>query len=152
MASSLRPGEAQLFLSMSRYDLAHAMAVARRLCDDSLLYRAGLLHDSGKLRSDLGLFTRWLYTAMEVLMPARLERMAERVEGMAVGDRPLERARSLQGGWKRGLYTQTHHGQIAAELLSGLGSEKELIELVAGHQGEPASERSQRLAKVDDRF
>ncbi len=137
---------------MKRYDLAHAMTVAGRLRDDLLLEKAALLHDAGKLSSDLGLFVRWLYTVLEILMPHKLQAMAKEVDKMAVGQRPIERARSISGARNRGLYTQTHHGEIAAELLSGLGSEEELIELVAWHQEEPSSARSRRLREVDDRF
>ncbi len=151
-AAILPAGEAKLFLAMKRYDLAHAMTVAGRLRDDPLLEKAALLHDAGKLSSDLGLFVRWLYTMLEILMPQRLQAMAKEVNTMAVGQRPIERARSLSGAWKRGLYAQTHHGEIAAELLSGLGSEEELIKLVACHQEEPSSARSRRLREVDDRF
>jgi hypothetical protein len=151
-ASLLPDGESQLFLSMSRYDLAHAMTVAKRLRDDPLLVRAALLHDSGKLRSELGLFMRQVLTALEVLAPRELDRMTREVEAKARGERPVEKTQSLQGTWKKGLYTQAHHGEIAAELLRGLGSEDELVRLVAGHQKEPFDERSRRLREVDDRF
>jgi hypothetical protein len=151
-AANLPSGEDHLFLSMHRYDLAHAMTVAKRLRDDPMLYRAALLHDSGKLHSDLGLLARWLYTALEILTPGLLQRMADDVDAKAMGTRPIERAHSLHGAWRRGLYTQTHHAEIAAELLWGLGSEEELIRLVGGHQDEPASDRARRLREVDDRF
>ena len=141
-----------MFLSMKRYDLAHAMTVAGRLRDDPILQKAALLHDAGKLSSNLGLITRWLYTMLELLMPRRLLSMVEEVDAEAVGQRPLERARSLSGSWKRGLYAQSHHGEIAAELLSGLGSEEDLIQMVACHQEDPSSERARRLRAVDDRF
>lgn len=149
-ASCLAPGERELFLGMGRYDMAHSLAVAARLEDDPLLYRAALLHDAGKLRSDLGMLTRWLYTCMELLLPYRLKQVGGRVEAEAAGEGALERARSVPRGWRRGLYVQLHHGEIAAEILAGLGSDRELIELVEGHQAEQGDERARRFAEVDD--
>jgi hypothetical protein len=151
-AATLHPHEAELFLDMSRYDLAHSLAVAGKLKDDPFLYRAALLHDAGKLRSDLGLFTRWLYTAMEILVPSSLRWQRKRLERDAVGESALQKARSLPEGWKRGLYVQFHHGEIGAEILGGLESDNELVALIYGHQGEPVGEKARRLAKVDDTF
>ncbi len=149
-ARSLSAAERELFLGMARYDRAHCMAVAERLADDPLLYRAGLLHDAGKLRSELGLFTRWLYTAGELFAPERLAALAAGLEEQAVGEGALERARSLRGRWRRGFYVQLHHAEIAADILRGLGSGEDLVELVAGHQEEPRGGRSRRLKEADD--
>ena len=148
----LTPVERELYLDMTRYDLAHSLAVSLKLLDDPILYKAALLHDAGKLRSDLNLFTRWLHTGLEIFMPPVLERNRERLEEMAEGEDALERARSLPRGWRRGLYVQFHHGEIGAEILKKAGSEDAVIELVQGHQGEPRDQRSRRLAEVDDRF
>ncbi len=149
-AEGLSPGEADLFLSMARYDLAHAMAVAARLAGDPLLRKAGLLHDTGKLRSELGLFARWLYTALEIFYPSRLAELSRRVEEEATGSGVMERTRSLPRGWKRGLYVQLHHAEIAAELLAGKGSDEELVRLVGSHQGEPSGARQRLLREADD--
>lgn len=151
-ASCLAPGERELFLAMGRYDLAHALAVARRLADDPLLRRAALLHDAGKLRPELGVVTRWLYTCLELVTPSRLQRMGEGVDTGPGGGGVLERARVLPRGWRRGLFVQLHHGEIAAEMLRELGSEAELVRLVGEHQGEPGDERARRLREVDDSF
>ena len=149
-AERLSTREAELFLAMARYDLAHSLAVAARLEDDPLLYRAALLHDAGKLRSELGLLSRWLYTAMELFLPGRLQRIGAAVEEEAAGENVRERIQGLPRGWKRGLYVQLHHGEIAGELLSSLGSEEELVRLVGGHQDKPVDERSRRLREIDD--
>jgi len=143
-AVDLSPGEAELFAAMSRYDLAHSLAVASRLVDDPLL------HDAGKLRGELGLFTRWLYTALEIAAPALLRRIAAGIEGQAVGEGVMERMRMLTRGWRRGLYVQLHHGEIAALMLERMGSEEELVRLVGRHQQEPRDERERRLRDVDD--
>jgi hypothetical protein len=149
-ARMLSPHEGQLFLAMSRYDLAHSMAVAARLKDEPLLHRAGLLHDAGKLRSEASIFTRWLYTAMELLVPKRLQHACEKVEERARGEEIMERVRSLPRGWRRGIYVQLHHGEIAAQVLAGLGSDGELIRLVGSHQHEPCDELERRLREIDD--
>ena len=148
----LTPYERELFLNMTRYDLAHSLAVSSKLRDDPILYKAALLHDAGKLRSELNLFTRWLHTWLEIFMPSVLKRQEERLKELAEGGDALQRARSLPRGWKRGLYIQFHHGEIGAEILKEAGSEDEIIELVQGHQGEPRDQRSRRLAEVDDSF
>lgn len=149
-ALELSPGEAELFAAMSRYDLAHSLAVAAKLADDPLLQKAGLLHDAGKLRSELGLFARWLYTALEIVAPALLKRLAAGIEAQAAGDGVMERMRGLPRGWRRGLYVQLHHGEIAAEMLARMGSEEELLRLVGHHQREPRDERELRLRETDD--
>lgn len=146
----LTPAERELFLSMDRYDLAHSLAVADRLREDPLLYRAALLHDSGKLVTELSLRVRWAYTFLEIFRPLWLQRLAARVEGEARGEGVLERMRSLPPGWKRGLFVQLHHGEVAAELLRRAGSDEALVKLVEGHQKEPADDRSSRLRRIDD--
>ncbi|RJP31263.1 MAG: hypothetical protein C4536_08415 [Actinobacteria bacterium] len=149
-AACLSPGEHDLFLAMGRYDLAHSMAVAARLEDDPLLHRAGLLHDAGKLRSELGIFTRWLYTGLELIFPALLRRICAAVEDKAAGGGSMEGMQVLPRGWRRGLYVQLHHGEIAAEMLARMGSEEELVRLVGRHQMEPRDGLERRLAEVDD--
>jgi hypothetical protein len=152
VSECLNPAERELYLDMTRYDLAHSLAVSSKLRDDPILYKAALLHDAGKLRSDLNLFTRWLHTGLEIFMHPILRRQEERLKEMAEGEDVLERARSLPRGWRRGLYIQFHHGEIGAEILRKAGSEDAVIELVQGHQGEPRDQRSRRLAEVDDSF
>lgn len=149
-AQGLSPAEAELFLSMSRYDLAHSMAVASRLEDETLLREAALLHDTGKLRSELGLFTRWLYTALEIFYPSRLRLLAQRVESEACGGGVMESMHSLPRGWRRGLYVQLHHAEIASELLARADSGEELVRLVGSHQAEPRDARQSRLREADD--
>jgi hypothetical protein len=148
----LSPVEKEMYLDMTRYDLAHSLAVSDKLRDDPILYKTALLHDAGKLSSDLNLFTRWMYTWLEIFMPSLLQRQEKRLRELAEGEDALQRARSLPRGWKRGLYIQFHHGEIGAEILKKAGSEDEIIELVRDHQGEPRDQRSRRLAEVDDSF
>jgi hypothetical protein len=149
-AAGLSRGEAGLFLAMSRYDLAHSLAVAARLEDDPLLRRAGLLHDTGKLRAELGLIARWLYIALEILCPSRLRRLAQSIESEATGGSVMERTGSLRRRWKRGFYVQFHHAEIAAELLTASGCEEELVGLVASHQDDAHDGKQRRLREADD--
>jgi putative nucleotidyltransferase with HDIG domain len=150
MAEVLTGDEAGLFLSMSRYDLVHSMAVASRLTGDDLLREAALLHDTGKLRSELGLLSRWHYTVLEMFYPSRLLRLSQRVEGEAAGSGVMERVHSLPRGWRRGLYVQLHHAEIAAELLERAGSKPEVIRLVRSHQDEPRDTMQRKLREADD--
>jgi putative nucleotidyltransferase with HDIG domain len=149
-AALLSPEEEALFMSMTRYDLAHSLAVAEKLKDDRLLFKAGLLHDSGKLHGELGLFTRWLYTALEITAPSCLKRVARSIEAGAHGSGIMERTLSLPRGWRRGMFVQLHHGEIAAEILRHIGCEEELIRLVGSHQGLPGNELERRLREADD--
>ncbi|MDI6874137.1 MAG: hypothetical protein QME89_02295 [Actinomycetota bacterium] len=149
-SAELTTEERRLFASMDRYDRAHSLAVASRLRDDPLLFRAALLHDCGKLTAELHLWVRWAYTFLEVFMPRLLARLVKRVEKEARGKDVLERMRSLPPGWRRGLYVQVHHGEVGAALLELAGSEEELVQLVREHQGEPRDERSRRLRRLDD--
>jgi len=142
--------EGELFLSLNRYDLAHSLAMARRLSDDPLLRRAALLHDTGKLRGELDIITRWLYTFLEMFFPGRLRRLCAAVEEGAHGEGILERVRSLPPGWRRGFFVQMHHGEIAAELLRRAGGDQELVRMVEEHQREPRDEMARRLRQADD--
>ncbi len=148
--ASLNPEEKRLFEAMDRYDRAHSLAVALRLRDDPLLFRAALLHDCGKLPSELKPPVRWAYTFLEVFAPRLLARLAARVEGRARGGDVLERMRSLPPGWQRGVFVQLHHGEVAAALLERAGSDEELVRLVRDHQREPRDERARRLREADD--
>jgi hypothetical protein len=139
-----------LFMAMGRYDLAHSMAVAARLREDPLLHRAALLHDAGKMRSELGLTARWLYTTLEVLAPSRLRRLTAGIDEDGGGEGIMERVCRLPRGWRRGLYVQIHHGEIAAELLAGLGCDDELVRLVRLHQDDPRDDQQRRLREADD--
>lgn len=149
-AEVLAPHEREIFLAMKRYDLAHSLAMASRLKDDPLLQRAALLHDAGKLPGELNLWTRWMYTALELLFPSLLKRVCEKVEERARGEGELERMSSLPPGWRRGLYVQAHHGEIAAELLRRGESDHLLVQLVEAHQREPQDQRARRLRRLDD--
>lgn len=150
-AGKMTPLERELFLSLTRYDLAHSLAVASRLGDeDPVLHRAALLHDVGKLRRELGITARYLYMLMEIFLPSRLRRLVQDLEGKAAGSSWSERAYSLPRGWRRGLYVQVHHGRIAGELLRQAGCEEEVCRLVEGHQEEPRDERARALAEADD--
>jgi len=83
-------------------------------------------------------------------MPGRLQSTCTEVDEQVVGAGVLERLHSLPRGWRRGIYVQLHHGEIAAETLSDLGSDAELVRLVKRHHCEPGDERERRLRDIDD--
>jgi hypothetical protein len=62
----------------------------------------------------------------------------------------MERVHSLPRGWRRGLYVQLHHAEIAAEQLAQAGSEAELLRLVGSHQDEPRDTPQRLLREADD--
>lgn len=137
---------------MNRYDRAHSLVVAGRLQDDPLLYRVALLHDAGKLRSEVGIPARWLYTWMDIFMPSRLQRLQDKLEIKVAGEGALQKAHSLPKGWGRGIYVQLHHGEIGAEIIKDLGSDEEVVRLVREHQEEAQDDLARRLRAVDDAF
>lgn len=152
-ARSLNPVERELFLSLTRYDLAHSLAVASRLGrEDPVLRRAALLHDVGKLRRELRAPARYLYMCLELFFPSKLSRLAESLEESAQGSDWTERLYSLPRGWKRGLYLQLHHGEVGAEILRLAGCDEKVCRLVEGHQKEPRDLQAKKLAEADDSF
>jgi putative nucleotidyltransferase with HDIG domain len=86
---------------MSGPDRRHAVAVARRLGDaEQVAIPAALLHDVGKVESDLGPLPRAAVTAV----------------ALAVG-----RARAARGKGRMARYLA--HDHLGAELLDGAGSD-----------------------------
>ena len=125
--SSLLPGEAKLFNSMSGADRRHAIGVARRA---SALARppgpgpagggeptrefvaAALLHDVGKIESDLGTIGR-VFATLAAMVVGR-SRLVERAQCAPEQDP----GRSL--ATRCGLYMM--HDRLGASLLEGAGS------------------------------
>jgi putative nucleotidyltransferase with HDIG domain len=148
----LSPWEKSLVLSLNRYDAAHSLLVRSALEENGVLRKAALLHDCGKLRKEAGIVSRWLYAALNLFSPRRLERVSLRLDGEARGNSRLDRAMSLPRGWKRGLYVLIHHAEIGAELLRAAGTEEEVAALVEGHHREPCGRKGRLLAEADGKF
>lgn len=153
-AAHLALFEAELFGRMSRYDRAHSLLVAGRLSDDEVLVRASLLHDTGKLRAELPAWFRTAYTATEILTRDRLAAANVRVDAAAGEGTCLERLERLRGRRERALFVQSHHGEIGADILQGLGCELEVTRIVRYHQGVPGpdDEALIRFIRADSAF
>jgi putative nucleotidyltransferase with HDIG domain len=127
LARYLSDAERDAFLRMDDPDQVHSVRVAR-LCaealegfpelDESVVMKAALLHDIGKTGEDLGLLFRTLWVMGHRVAPAALDRFARG----SIAARP--------GTVRRKLYAQVEHALLGAELLSGLGTEAEVIALV----------------------
>ncbi len=155
MASTyLTPAEAELFLDMTRYDRAHSILVASRLTDDEMLVRTALVHDAGKLRDELPAWFRTGYTAAEIFARAHLDRVQGRLEVEAGEGTTGERLSRLRRKSDRALFVQSHHGEIAAEMLAALGCELEVVRLVRYHQEVPGPEDAAltRFVRADSAF
>ncbi|PKN44024.1 MAG: hypothetical protein CVU59_12725 [Deltaproteobacteria bacterium HGW-Deltaproteobacteria-17] len=153
-ARYLNEPETRLFTQMGRYDRSHSLLVAERCADSPRLVRAALLHDCGKLASELPLWFRNLYTALEILAPAWLSRRQESLaEGLPEGS-AIASLQLLPGRWPRALFAQSHHGKIGAELLEALGCELEVTYLVRYHQGavDPVDAELRRFIEADSAF
>ncbi|MHB8781459.1 MAG: hypothetical protein ACYC55_08750 [Candidatus Geothermincolia bacterium] len=150
----LNEAETRLFAQMGRYDRSHSILVAGRCADSPRLVRAALLHDCGKLASELPLWFRNLYTALEILAPAWLSRRQESLaKGLPEGS-AIARLELLPGRWRRALFTQTYHPEIGAELLEAVGCELEVTYLVRYHQGavDPVDAELRRFIAADSAF
>ncbi len=155
MASAhLAPAEAVLFQGMSRYDRAHSLLVAGRLAGDSMLVKSALLHDTGKLPAELPLWFRTSYTAAEIFVPQHLKRTEQRLDTRVGEGTSREKLSRLRRSSDRALFVQMYHGEIAADYLTGLGCELEVVEIVRYHQGVPGPEDEalQRFIRADSAF
>ncbi len=153
-ATCLAPPEAALFFDMNRYDRAHSILVASRLQDDEILKKTALLHDVGKLHSELPAWFRTGYTAAEIIAPVHLDRVRARLEAREGEGTTGERLSHLRRKSDRALFVQTHHGEIAAEMLTALGCELEVVRLVRYHQEVPGPEDAvlTRFVRADSAF
>lgn len=115
--SFLLPGEADLWARMSKPDRRHSMSVARetvrvlREAADRAVVAAALLHDVGKVESDLGTFARAGATVLG---------------GIAGRDRL---------GGRIGDYLR--HDEIGAQLLDAVGSDPRTVTWAREHHLSP---------------
>lgn len=150
----LTPAEETLFASMSRYDRAHSLLVARDLGGVRSLVKAALLHDTGKLRRELPAWFRICYTGAEIFASHHLKRAAESLKERVGQGSSRERLARLERRSDRALFAQTYHGELAAEMLEGLGTELEVVRLVRYHQVIPGSDDEVliRFIRADSAF
>lgn len=119
----LLPGERQLWQSMSGPDRRHGVGVARRtlaLLDGNQareVAASALLHDVGKVESQLGTVWRAAATAL----------------AMVVGRHRLASPRVGERRWRRRLRLYFTHDTVGAELLAEAGSDPATVTWAAQH-------------------
>jgi predicted HD phosphohydrolase len=122
IAVDLNPGELDLFQRMSLSDQQHALRVYRLLKSvgrtDGDLLSAALLHDVGKVCSDLTVWDRSLVVLGETFLPGKTK-----VWGQDDND-----------GWKRAFVVREYHAVWGADLAEQAGSADGVIALILRHQ------------------
>lgn len=116
---------ARAFFQQRFEDQRHALDVWRRVMDEPELWEAALLHDVGKVESDLGAIARSCATVMAAF-------------GMAT-----------KGRWRSYL----DHGEIGAEMLSHAGAADFTVTFTRHHPAGPPPDvdpRSWQLLKDAD--
>ena len=129
------PSEAQpLFFAMDEIDQCHALNVARTATelanhlpsglalDRDLLLRVALLHDAGRRRGDMGIWGKVLAVLAHHFFPQESRAWA----------RERRNSRGFCAWLRHVLYVYYHHAAIGAELLRGIGMERE-ARIVALH-------------------
>lgn len=121
----LSAAEWRLFQTFLANDQQHSFRVWRQLreagIEDTILLRAGLLHDIGKTRANVGLVGRTWIVLGQAFWPKTAARWGE-------GD--LEGAR----WWQKPFVVRSRHPEWGAVLLMEAGSAPELCDVVARHQ------------------
>jgi hypothetical protein len=137
----LDPGELQLFERMPRFDQRHCLDVYHTLVragyDDSLLLRAALIHDCGKVADDgraIPLVYYGLFVVLQRFAPALYQRAAGDGRG------PL---------WPFAVHAT--HEQRAALLAELMGSPPELVAILHDYAARRVTERTAALAWADGR-
>lgn len=135
-AGVLTSAEYRLYRRLDRRDRDHACAVARRLLrlypDASPeLRRAALLHDVGKVDTR---YNPWLRILVALYMPER------------VAAEP--RFSGLRGAWQ----LKRHHDRYGAALITAVGGDTRVAEIVARHHRPGRDAEALRLREADARF
>lgn len=121
VSQTLPPPAMRLFITMSRGDQAHSLAVRDLLRRDGgatlLLEQAALLHDVGKAGAGLNLCYRTVIILLEALRPDWLARLA------------ADDTRK----WRRPFYHDAHHAAIGAVKCREAGCSEAVVALVRYH-------------------
>jgi len=126
--SILTPAEFDLWARQSGYDRAHAVRVARRVQrrlaptvyrGDTLWPSAALMHDVGKIQSNLSM----------------RERVAATLASKAVGVATARRWACSAAGTKRRIGIYLIHGEIGASMIRAAGGREEVAAWTEVHQG-----------------
>jgi hypothetical protein len=126
--SILMPAELDLWTRQSAYEQDHAVQVARRVqrrlaptvyASDTLWQSAALMHDVGKLQSDLSMGERVIAT------------LASKVWGVATA----RRWASAATGRKRRIGLYLIHGEVGAGMIRAAGGREVIAAWAEAHQG-----------------
>ena len=136
----LGPGELRLFERMARFDQRHCLDVYHTLVRaghrDSLLLRAALLHDCGKVGDDgrpIPLVYYGAFVVLKKLAPALYERAARDGRGLL---------------WPFSVHAR--HEERSALLAEMVGSPPELVAILRGYAARCANERTIALRWADE--
>lgn len=116
--------------------------------DRSVLIRAGLLHDIGRARGDVGLIDKVLFVVVRRVFPRLSDRLAEL--GVVDHNRP-RRVPAWVARIGHAFYTQTRHPVIGAQLARACGVEPEVLFLILHHHGDHDGDRLLKLFSIADR-
>ena len=128
--------EQELFFAMDIIDMRHALNVAytaEKLAateaniDKKLLVRAALLHDTGRIKGDLGIIGKTLAVLFEWALPKLARKIAAPAEGLP-----------------KMMYVYFYHGELGAEKLRKIGLYRE-AELAKKHHDPPKEGDSAEL-------
>jgi hypothetical protein len=140
VAGALSPGELLLFERMPRYDQRHCLDVFQMLrrggYDDSLLLRAALLHDCGKLDDD-GRPIPLMYYGLFVI----LKRLAPPLYAWAARD---------GRGLLRRFAIHAAHDERSALMAQAAGSPPELVAILCDYSTRRVTARTAALSWADN--
>jgi putative nucleotidyltransferase with HDIG domain len=148
--SVLGPASYTLFAAMPRQYRRHGLTVYRRVrengCNDTIVWRAALLHDCGKHDPAAGTYVTVVHRVLVVLL-----------ENLPLGNK-LARALALRGKRNPGdwlfypFYLSRNHPRLGAELAAQAGAPPEVVRLIAAHHGhKPGDSRLRELQTADDK-
>ena len=131
----LLPAEYRLYRQMDRRDRHHACFVTKALLIQepgvsSVLVRAALLHDVGKVRLPYRL---WQRIAVHLYSPRNLP-----------SEPPMS---GLRGAWQ----VKLHHAQYGAEMIRSVGGGEAVAQLVARHHRPGADAQAILLKRIDEK-
>lgn len=130
--------EARLFFRMNLPDQQHTIRVARTAMelakaqtgavDCTLLLKAGLLHDVGKIKGDVSTMDKVLTVLGHKFAPHMMRSWGREGRGTKIDN------------LRHACYVYFHHPQRGADFLRQIGEKEDLIELVAHHHDHEQAE------------
>lgn len=132
---ALGPDLYAIFAAMPRQYRLHSLDVYRRVrqarCADPILWKAALLHDSGKFDPVSGRYVTIVHRVLVVLLSAtphgrRLLKWLSRPVRANTGRLSLDY-------WRYPFYLSERHAELGAEIATKCGASPELVELIRKH-------------------